>query len=95
MFSYFITATRKVTLYSESEIIGYVVSNIKSGGGQYYSKSDFFNYHYNYLNKYYSFNPNTLASAECERKISSREEYFLQTIGNTTMIDNLLSLPNV
>lgn len=91
---YYITATRKNTNSSVQEIEGYQVSSTKTNGGTYYSKSNFFRDHFKTYNSYESYNPNTGTGAECEKKTSSNGEAYLQTVGNGTSSDNLLSLPN-
>jgi len=94
MTTYYITGTRKEEKSTVSEIEGYQVNTIKSSGGTYYSKSNFFSSHYNASNSYETYNSNTGAGAQCEKKTSSNNEDYLQTVGNGTSSDNLLSLPN-
>ena len=103
--TYYIVATKKPnkSYYTVSELEGYQVCPSKEDNknivlidqGKYYSKSSFFASQYSPENIYYSFNPNTEASAKCEKKVSSTKEYYLQTIGNNTISDNLLNLPDV
>lgn len=93
--TYYIVATAKGNPNTVEEIQGYQVNSTKTSGGRYYSKSEFFRDHFKTYNSYESYNANTGKGAECERRISSKGEYFLQTTGNGTYSDNLLNLPNV
>jgi Protein of unknown function (DUF3892) len=94
--TYYITATKKETNCNNvSEIQGYKVNDTKSSGGKYYSKADFFTSHYKDTNTYESYNPETEASAKCKKETSTNRENYLQTVGNSMISDNLLSLPNI
>jgi hypothetical protein len=90
----FITATRKGRHLTVTEIEGYRLSRSQSNSGIYYSKSDFFREIFSPAERYLSYNPFTGTGATLERKISPNNEEYLQSIGNGTISDNLLHLPN-
>jgi Protein of unknown function (DUF3892) len=94
MSTYYITGIEKdSTCTSVQEINQYRISSEKSDSGTYYTKKNFFDDKYSSDNSYYSYNPTSKTSAECEVKKSSNNEKYLQTVGNGTKTDNLLSLP--
>jgi|694.fasta_scaffold51129_5 hypothetical protein len=102
---YYIVATKKPnkSKYTTSELEGYRVCPSKKDNNNIvlidqwedFSKSKFFSSHYSNKNVYYSFNPDTKASAKCEKRESSTGEEYLQTFKNGTVSDNLINLPDV
>ncbi len=77
----------------EEEITHYRLSSVPENGGQLYSKEEFFSRIYSELNQYRTYNPLNGRGTSVERKRSSKGEYYLQSVPNSTVADNLLSLP--